>query len=289
MSSIDLTTLISRAERVLAQLEAWLPPAPPETDWSAQAFRWRKRGARGWLDAVRHVSRIHSQGSAAYRSPERYHRPQYPAFPGGQAGQQRPYDRRPGHGQSSLVKAMLDTYSDQGLRLIEVDKADMADLGDIVDILGRARNASSSSATTSPSKKANPATRRSSRCWTGPSAPPATMSLFTPPRTGATSCRIYERKPGRQASGRRRDPPRRDRRRKDIAFRALPGLWLSFYPFKQDDYLDIVNYWLGVHGCAQADIESFAHRGLAMGAGTRLALGPCGTPRFARDWAARYV
>src|SRR5690606_17705181 len=55
----DLTSLIGRAERVLAQLEAWLPPAPPDIDWSAHAFRWRKRGARGWLDAVRHISTIH--------------------------------------------------------------------------------------------------------------------------------------------------------------------------------------------------------------------------------------
>src|SRR5690606_8783342 len=40
-----------------------------------------------------------------------------------------------GTGKSSLVKAMLATYGDQGLRLIEVDKADMADLGDIVDLV----------------------------------------------------------------------------------------------------------------------------------------------------------
>src|SRR3546814_13697063 len=57
----DLSTLIGRAERVLAQLEAWLPPAPPEIDWTAHAFRWRKRGARGWLDAVQHVSSIAMQ------------------------------------------------------------------------------------------------------------------------------------------------------------------------------------------------------------------------------------
>src|SRR3546814_16366111 len=60
-TDLNLTTLIGRAERVLAQLEAWLPPAPPEIDWTAHAFRWRKRGARGWLDAVQHVSSIDMQ------------------------------------------------------------------------------------------------------------------------------------------------------------------------------------------------------------------------------------
>ena len=51
----EFTTLIQRAER--GQLEAWLPPATPEIDWTAHAYRWRKRGAR-WLDSVRHVARI---------------------------------------------------------------------------------------------------------------------------------------------------------------------------------------------------------------------------------------
>ena len=42
MTATEFTTLIQRAERVLAQLEAWLPPAPPDIDWNAHAFRWRK-------------------------------------------------------------------------------------------------------------------------------------------------------------------------------------------------------------------------------------------------------
>ena len=46
MTANEFTTLIQRAERVLAQLEAWLPPATPEIDWTAHAYRWRKRGAR---------------------------------------------------------------------------------------------------------------------------------------------------------------------------------------------------------------------------------------------------
>ena len=43
----DLTQLLQRAERVLEQLEAYLPPAPPSIDWNASAFIWRRRGARG--------------------------------------------------------------------------------------------------------------------------------------------------------------------------------------------------------------------------------------------------
>src|SRR3546814_12381442 len=57
-TDLNLTTLITRAERVLAQLEAWLPPAPPEIDWTAHAYPWRKRGSRGWLDAVINIPLI---------------------------------------------------------------------------------------------------------------------------------------------------------------------------------------------------------------------------------------
>jgi predicted AAA+ superfamily ATPase len=40
-----------------------------------------------------------------------------------------------GTGKSSLIKACLNQFGAQGLRLIEVDKADLADLPDIVDLV----------------------------------------------------------------------------------------------------------------------------------------------------------
>ncbi|NYT60698.1 DUF815 domain-containing protein, partial [Alcaligenaceae bacterium] len=135
MTAYDLSTLIGRAERVLAQLEAWLPPAPPEIDWTAHAFRWRKRGARGWLDAVRNVSTIQQEDlqhierqKAIIDRNTRHFLDKKPANNVLMTGAR-------GTGKSSLVKAMLASYADRGLRLIEVDKSDMADLGDIVDLV----------------------------------------------------------------------------------------------------------------------------------------------------------
>ena len=37
MSTSELSTLLIRAEAVLARLEAWLPPAPAAIDWNATA------------------------------------------------------------------------------------------------------------------------------------------------------------------------------------------------------------------------------------------------------------
>src|SRR3546814_17732487 len=65
------------------------------------------------------------------------------------------------------------------------------------------------------------------------------------------------------------------------------GLWLSFYPFKQDDYLDIVYYWLGVHGCSPADIEASRPDALQWALERGSPPGRFATP-FSRDWAARH-
>ncbi|WP_066132274.1 ATP-binding protein, partial [Bordetella ansorpii] len=134
-SSPDMVRLLARAERVLAQLEAWLPAAPPDIDWTAHAYRWRKRGSRGWLDAVRHIARIdmddlqhiERQKDVIDRNTRQFLQKK-PANNVLMTGAR-------GTGKSSLVKAMLAAYGGQGLRLIEVDKSDLGDLSDIVELV----------------------------------------------------------------------------------------------------------------------------------------------------------
>jgi predicted AAA+ superfamily ATPase len=132
----DSAELLARALRVLAQLEAWLPPTPPPTDWKALAFRWRKRGAsHGWLDAIAHVSLINTSDLQHIERQRdiidrntRHFIESKPANNVLMTGAR-------GTGKSSLVKAMLASYAAKGLRLIEVDKSDLADLADIVDLV----------------------------------------------------------------------------------------------------------------------------------------------------------
>src|SRR5690606_12306355 len=119
------------------QLEAWLPPAPPATDWSAWAYRWRKRGTRGWLDAVRHISQINTADLRHIdRQKEIIDRNTRHFLEGKPANNVLMTGAR-GTGKSSLVKAMLAAYGDRGLRLIEVDKSDLADLDEIVELISK--------------------------------------------------------------------------------------------------------------------------------------------------------
>jgi predicted AAA+ superfamily ATPase len=34
------------------------------------------------------------------------------------------------------------------------------------------------------------------------------------------------------------------------------GIWVTFYPFRQDDYLEIVAHWLYSFGCDAAEIQA---------------------------------
>lgn len=288
MSSIDLTTLISRAERVLAQLEAWLPPAPPETDWSAQAFRWRKRGSRGWLDAVQHISRIHSEDLRHIDRQKSIIDRNTRHFLAGKPANNVLMTGARGTGKSSLVKAMLDAYSDQGLRLIEVDKADMADLGDIVDILSPRPERfiifcdDLSFEEGEPGYKALKSVLDGSISASGDNV----LIYATSNRRHLMPEYMSENLDAKHQADGEIHPGETVEEKISLSERF--GLWLSFYPFKQDDYLDIVNYWLGVHGCSQDDIDASRIEALqwALERGSRSGRV---ARQFARDWAARYV
>nr|WP_255676097.1 ATP-binding protein [Pusillimonas sp. MFBS29] len=280
--------MIARAERVLSQLEAWLPPAPPDIDWTAHAFRWRKRGSRGWLDAVQNVSSIHLEDLQHIERQKdiidrntRHFLHEKPANNVLMTGAR-------GTGKSSLVKAMLAAYGDQGLRLIEVDKSDMGDLGDIVDLVSSRPERfiifcdDLSFEEGEAGYKALKSILDGSISASGEnvliyatSNRRHLMPEYMSENLGAKHQSDGEIHPGETVE-------------EKISLSERFGLWLSFYPFKQDDYLDIVNYWLAELGCSEADIAASRtealqwtlERGSRSGRVAR---------QFARDWAARHI
>ncbi|MFM2089348.1 MAG: hypothetical protein RLZZ237_4217, partial [Pseudomonadota bacterium] len=134
MSNLDQFLL--RAEALLARVEAILPQAAPAPDWNSFAFRWRRRqGAASHLQAVAHVSSIalddlHNIGTQKAQIEQNTRQ-----FVAGRPANNVLLTGARGTGKSSLIKACLNQFASQGLRLIEVDKADLADLPDIVDLV----------------------------------------------------------------------------------------------------------------------------------------------------------
>ena len=288
MSALDLTTLVERAERVLAQLEAWLPPAPPEIDWTAHAYRWRKRGSRGWLDAIKQVSRIEANDLQHIERQKSIIDRNTRHFLDGKPANNVLMTGARGTGKSSLVKAMLATYADRGLRLVEVDKSDLADLDEIVHLISTRPERfiifcdDLSFEEGEPGYKALKSVLDGSLSASGDNV----LIYATSNRRHLMPEYLSENLSAQHQPDGEIHPGETVEEKISLSERF--GLWLSFYPFKQDDYLDIVNYWLGVHGCTPESIAASRVEALqwALERGSRSGRV---ARQFARDWAARHV
>jgi len=283
----DLTSLIARAERVLAQLEAYLPPAPPDTDWNAHAFRWRRSGgARGWLDAVHHVAgisladlhHVERQKDLLDRNTRQFlaRKPANNVLMTGARGT----------GKSSLVKAMLHAHGDAGLRLIEVDKADLGDLPDIVDLVAARPERFIVFCDDLSFEEGEAGYKALKSVLDGSIASGGENVLIyaTSNRRHLMPEYLSENLHARHQPDGEIHPGETVEEKISLSERF--GLWLSFYPFKQDDYLDIVRYWLHELGCTPAHIAAAQTEALqwALARGSRSGRV---AHQFARDWAAR--
>ncbi len=288
MNATDLTTLIGRAERVLAQLEAWLPPAPPPTDWNALAFRWRKQGGQGWLDAIKHVSHIAPEDLQHIEQQKEVIDRNTLHFLQGKPANNVLMTGARGTGKSSLVKAMLAAYADRGLRLIEVDKSHLGDLGDIVDLVSARPEKfiifcdDLSFEEGEGGYKALKSILDGSAASTGQNV----LIYATSNRRHLMPEYMRENLEAKHQSDGEVHPGETVEEKVSLSERF--GIWLSFRPFRQDDYLDIVYYWLKTLGCSQADIEASRTEALqwALGRGSRSGRV---ARQFAQDWAARHV
>jgi hypothetical protein len=128
LRSAILAHLLQRLEGLVERVEGLLPAKPPATDWSAHAFRYRKRAGRGHLEAGPASALDPPRRSRRHRRAEAHDRRQHAPVRRRVAGEQCAPDGSRGTGKSSLVKAMLVKYASKGLRLIEVDKLDLVDL-----------------------------------------------------------------------------------------------------------------------------------------------------------------
>ena len=135
----DFNNLIDRAEGLLNKLEGLLPASPELPDWSAIAWRWQHNKGRGYLDAIPHphliklddLHNIDAQKAEIVRNTAQ--------FVQGYTANNVLLTGARGTGKSSVVKALLSQFSQDGLRVVEVDKQDLTDLPQITALLrGRA-------------------------------------------------------------------------------------------------------------------------------------------------------
>ena len=133
----NFENLLIRAERLLERLESVLPLPLRAPDWP-QAVAWRYRRGAGGHGALEPVRQLASLGLADLKEIDAQKdkiRRNTEQFVAGRPANNVLLTGARGTGKSSLIKACLNAYASQGLRLIEVDKADITDLPDIVALV----------------------------------------------------------------------------------------------------------------------------------------------------------
>ena len=283
-----LLTLIQRAETLLGRLEAVLPHALEAPDWSAAiAFRYRKRGGSGRIEPVRHIAPIRLDALVEVELQKQRLLRNTEQFVAGLGANNVLLTGARGTGKSSLIKACLNQFAPKGLRLIEVDKTDLVDLPDIVDLVAERPERFIVFCDDLSFDEGEPGYKALKSILDGSVAQASDNVLVY-----ATSNRRHllpeymkenlsykhlengEVHPGEVVE-------------EKISLSERFGLWVSFYPFSQDEYLAIVAQWLRGLGVDAAAIAAARPESLvwALERGSRSGRVAF---QFAKDYAGRH-
>ncbi|MEY3253028.1 MAG: hypothetical protein RL227_2001 [Pseudomonadota bacterium] len=280
--------LITRAESLLARLEQVLPHPATPPDWDAAiAWRYRRRGAVGVLEPVHQVARIRladlkevePQKERLVRNTEQ--------FVAGRMANNVLLTGARGTGKSSLIKACLNEYAPRGLRLVEIDKADLVDLPDLIALVAGRPERFVVFCDDLSFDEGEPGYKALKSVLDGSVAEAGDNLLIY-----ATSNRRHllpeymkenlsyqhtedgEVHPGEVVE-------------EKISLSERFGLWISFYPFSQQEYLAIVAQWLRAFGLPEAAVAAARAESLvwALERGSRSGRV---AQQFARDYSARH-
>ncbi|MDI3383164.1 ATP-binding protein [Xenophilus aerolatus] len=281
--------LIERAEALMARIESVLPqPLAAPADWNASiAWRYRRRSSgHGTLEPVRHVAAMSLEALKEIEVQKEKIERNTRQFVEGRPANNVLLTGARGTGKSSLVRACLHAFAAQGLRLIEVDKADLVDLPDIVEVVaGRPEKFIVFSDDLS-FDEGEPGYKALKSILDGSVAASTANVLIY-----ATSNRRHllpeymkenlsythtddgEVHPGEVVE-------------EKISLSERFGLWVSFYPFNQAEYLAIVAQWLSSFGVDAAAVEAAKPEALvwALERGSRSGRVAY---QFARDYAGK--
>ena len=280
----DLERLIKRGEALLERVEALLPAPPREVDWTASiAFRWRKHNGRAYLQPVAHPHKIHLTDLKGIDRQKGLIEQNTRQLVAGKPANNVLLTGSRGTGKSSLVKACLNRFAKEGLRLIEVDKHDLIELPDIADLVAGRPERFIIFCDDLSFEASEVAYKALKAILDGSIAAPAENLLVY-----ATSNRRHLMPEYMQENLEYKHVDEEihpgETSEEKISLSERFGLWVSFYPFDQDDYIGIVEYWLGTFGCKATEAARIEALQWALSRGSRSGRVAW---QFARDWSGR--
>ncbi|MDR1351407.1 MAG: ATP-binding protein [Zoogloeaceae bacterium] len=283
--------LLQRMDALLSRLEAqWpLPPAPP--DWSKViACRWKKRAGQGakqgFLAPVRQTHPLRLRDLTGIDEQKARVIANTRQFLDGKPANNVLLTGTRGSGKSSLVRALLNEFSGQGLRLIEVDRDDLIDLADLIDLIAdRPEKFLVFCDDLSFESGENTYKALKSALDGSIAAPPENTLIYATsnrrhlmPEYFADNLEIARADSGEIHPG--------EAIEEKVSLSERFGLWIPFYPFDQESYLAIVARWLRTLGFNAKEIAACEREALnwALARGSRSGRVAW---QFARDYAGK--
>ena len=282
-----LDRFLDRAELLLERVERMLPnPVSPVPDWNAaHAYRWQRRNGRGELRVLHHLHQITLADLCGIDQQKTRVEQNTRQFVQGRPANNVLLTGSRGTGKSSLVKALLNEYAEQGLRVIEVGKDGLADIPDIVELVeGRSERFilycdDLSFNADEPGYPALKAVLDGSL-----TALSDNLLIYATSNRRHLMPEYLDENLATRYQGEEIHPAESVEEKISLSERF--GLWVSFYPFSQDEYLNIVAHWLKYFGLSdeldeialQSALQWSIQRGSRSG---RVAW------HFAKDWAGK--
>ena len=283
-----LERMLLRAETLMARIESVLPQALHAPDWKASiAFRYRKRNnGHGVLEPVKHVASLSLDDLKEIDAQKEKIQRNTLQFVQGFPANNVLLTGARGTGKSSLIKACLQTYAPQGLRLIEVDKQDMVDLPDIIEVVASRPEKFIIFCDDLSFEEGEPGYKalKSILDGTVAAATPNVLIYATSNRRHLLPEYMKDNLSYSHTSDGEVHPGEVIEEKISLSERF--GLWISFYPFSQEAYLLIVEQWLSSLGVAPDLITKARPEALvwALERGSRSGRVAF---QFARDFAGR--
>ncbi len=282
-----LSNFLVRAEMLLERIEPLLPAAPADVDWQQSlAARWHREGRGGYLQPLQvtldmglsDLIGVDAQREQLARNTRQFVR-------GLPANHALLWGAR-GTGKSSLVRALLAEYAEQGLRLIEIERDHLADLPRVVEQLVKLPQRFVLFCDDLSFEAGEGDYRMLKTVLDGSleRAPENVLLYATSNRRHLLPEKQSDNENWQMVDG---ELHPNEAVEDKIALSDRFGLWLSFYPFAQDHFLAVVRHWVGVQATAAGldwqwseALEKAAIR-FALARGNRN--GRCAY-QFARQW-----
>jgi predicted AAA+ superfamily ATPase len=282
--------LIARVETLITRIESVLPQALSAPDWHASvAFRYRKRSSGyGSLEPVMHLGKLSLDDLKEIDEQKDKIRRNTEQFVSGVPANNVLLTGSRGTGKSSLIKACLNAYAARGLRLIEVDKADLTDLPDIVELVFDRAEKFIIYCDDLSFEEGESGYKALKSILDGSiaAATPNVLIYATSNRRHLLPEYMAENLTYTHTDDGEVHPGEVVEEKISLSERF--GLWVSFYPFSQDEYLSIVAQWLSSFGVSPAAIEAAKPASLvwALERGSRSGRVAY---QFARDYAGQHT